>query len=43
MTDTETNDALSQSSRPRLKRGLKAKNETDTETKSKHKEEKLSI
>ena len=41
-TDTETNDTQSQASRPRLKRGLIAKIETDTKNKSKHKEENLS-
>ena len=39
---TETNDTQSQASRPRLKRGSIAKIKTDTGTKSKHKEEKLS-
>ena len=32
-TDTETNDTKSQASRPRIKRGLKDKIETNTESK----------
>ena len=36
------NNTQSQASRQRLKRVLKAKIETDAETKSKHQEEKLS-
>ena len=41
-TDTETNDTQSQSSRPRLKRGLIEKIESITKTISKYEEEKWS-
>ena len=41
-TSIETNDTQCQASRPRLKQGLKDKIEINTETRNKHKKEKLS-